>query len=300
MERGAEYGLSLDTSTLIMLRHVLAGSKTSTPLQTEAMPGPIAMRRQGRGSESDDIRVWSFGDDIRHIDRNSTARTGVPHVKTFRDEREQTTLLMADFRPPMLFGTRRVFMSVAAAELLCLYGWQAAAAGGRVGLLAFGCGEPVYVRPKTGSRGMLDVIGGMARAYPADANGNQSAPTLDGCIDMAARLMPRSGTAILASSLDERGGAFEDSVRRLLHRANLKIALVQDAFKDRAPRGSFPFVTMRGVTGIKRSSGGKAPLPDDPELNSIRHLGARMVRFPADTEPHGQLFGLRELHDGFG
>src|SRR3954454_20368782 len=140
-------GVSIDTEALLRLRHLVAQARSLRADRTTALPGPIVTRRRGRGSEPDDIRLWSHGDDIRHIDRNTTARTGVPHVRTFRSEQELTTLLIADFRAPMLFGPRRAFRSVAAAEILGLAGWRAVGIGGKVALLAVGGPEPLFIRP---------------------------------------------------------------------------------------------------------------------------------------------------------
>ena len=70
------------------------------------------------------MRLWSEGDDRRFIDRNATARTGELHVRTHHDERDRAVVLVADFRPSMLFGTRRALRSVAAAEALVLLGWR--------------------------------------------------------------------------------------------------------------------------------------------------------------------------------
>ena len=81
-------------------------------------PGGFAGKRRGNGLEIVDVRPFSEGDDSRHLDAATTARTGRPHVRTFRDEREKTALLVADFRPAMLWGTRRRLRSVAAADAL--------------------------------------------------------------------------------------------------------------------------------------------------------------------------------------
>ena len=65
----------------------------------------------------------------------STARTGEPHVRTFRDERERTLLLLVDLRPSMLWGTRRALRSAAAVEAAALAGWRALETGGRIGFI---------------------------------------------------------------------------------------------------------------------------------------------------------------------
>ncbi|WP_158808463.1 DUF58 domain-containing protein, partial [Beijerinckia sp. L45] len=125
-------GVDLDVDALLRLRHLAARMRDPRTLPRSPMPGDIIHRRRGRGLEVHDIRVWSEGDDIRHLDHNATARTGVPHTRTYLDERERTVLLIADFRPSMLFGTRRALRSVAAAETVALLGWRAIARGGRV------------------------------------------------------------------------------------------------------------------------------------------------------------------------
>ncbi|MBW4986135.1 DUF58 domain-containing protein, partial [Mameliella sp. CS4] len=93
---------------------------------------------------------WSEGDDRRFIDRNATARTGQLHVRTHHDERDRAVVLLADFRPAMLFGTRRALRSGAAAVALALLGWRVAADGGRVGLAVASAGAPTVLRPAGG------------------------------------------------------------------------------------------------------------------------------------------------------
>lgn len=291
-------GLAIDTSALLMLRHLCTARAHAPHLKVGAMPGPITTRRQGRGSEIDDVRPWHFGDDLRHIDRNATARTGAPHVKTFREERERTIVLAADFRKPMLFGTRRALMSVAAAEVLSLYGWLSIEGGARVGLFAFGDGEPVYVKPAVGDRGMMAVIGGLAKAHPPpDARQQEVCAPLDDYLNMAAGLLPRNATLVLASSLDAPGHSLADTLLRLLHRGRVQIALVDDAFGREAPKGHYPFVTMRGLSGVRVWAG--KPTAKDGSVQDaawLRGLGVGVTTFLASTEPRDQLAAVRRFH----
>jgi uncharacterized protein (DUF58 family) len=266
--------------------------------RTALQPGPIPTRRRGRGSEPDDIRLWSHGDDIRHIDRNTTARTGVPHVRTFRSEQELTSLLVADFRAPMLFGTRRAFRSVAAAEILALAGWRAVAIGAKVALLAVGGPEPLFVRAAAGDRAMLAVIGGLHRAHAeALAVQDGTATPLVEAFDLAASLLPRGGTILAATGLEATGAGFEREVRRIGHRFDLKIALVSDAFEHAPPRGTYPFLTLGGRRGIHfvRS----AETDTDGRIERLRSLGAQAARFDAERPPEAQLRPLGELHGDF-
>ncbi|TXN65030.1 DUF58 domain-containing protein, partial [Methylobacterium sp. WL6] len=114
----------LSGEALMGLRHLARRGVTPATRTLAGLPGGIVTKRRGRGSEPDDVRLWSEGDDRRHIDRNATARTGILHVRTHHDERDRAVVLLADFRPSMLFGTRRALRSVAAAEALALLGWR--------------------------------------------------------------------------------------------------------------------------------------------------------------------------------
>ena len=119
--------LTLDADHLIRLR-ALARTRTA-PRSMTSLPGGFVTRTRGPGLEAADLRAFAEGDDPRHVDRNATARSGRLHVRTFQAERDRAVLLVADFRPSMLWGTRRTLRSIAAAEALCLIGWRAAAEG---------------------------------------------------------------------------------------------------------------------------------------------------------------------------
>ena len=241
MDPFSVHGVAADTETLLKLRH-LARAERKGQHRLTGVPGGFVSRRRGRGLEADDIRAYSEGDDIRHIDRNVTARTGVPHVRTFRDERDRTILLVADFRPSMLWGTRRALRSVAAAEALALSGWKAVDAGARVGLFTFGAGEPVYVPARSRERGMIAVAGGLAAAHRA-AFANVSEQPLELALEKAGGLVPPGGTVVLATGLDDPGPAFDAVAQQLRTRARLIVLLVVDGFEKAPPMGRYPYAT---------------------------------------------------------
>ena len=60
---------------------------------------------KGRGMSFSEVRDYHYGDDVRNIDWNVTARTGSPHVKIFEEERELTVMLLIDMSPSSFFGT---------------------------------------------------------------------------------------------------------------------------------------------------------------------------------------------------
>lgn len=294
-------GVCVDTETLLDLRH-LVHNLPEHRLAPTGLPGGFVSKRRGRGLEAVDIRVFSEGDDIRHLDRNTTARTGVPHVRTFRDERERCVLLLADFRPSMLWGTRRVFRSVAVAEALALTGWRVVGAGGRVGLIAFGAGEPIFIPARARDRGMIAVIGALAAAHRdalAVASEKKSADgeTLERPIELAARLVPSGSSVFLASGLDDPGKAFDALVLALKRRAMLTMLLIIDAFEQRPPPGSYPFMTGSRRVGWASFPTNRFSSEPDPRIDRLTQLGVDTILIDAERGPEAMVAEL-ERYDG--
>ena len=107
---------------------------------------------KGRGVEYDESRLYQPGDDLRTMDWRVTARTGKPHTKIFRDERDRPVLVWLDLRRPMHFATRGAFKAVRAAQTAALISWSAVANGDRLGGLVFSEREHVEIRPGLGRR----------------------------------------------------------------------------------------------------------------------------------------------------
>jgi uncharacterized protein (DUF58 family) len=287
-------GVSLDPDHLLRLRHLPSHAPASTATRYAPTPGQIATRRRGYGIEIDEIRMWVPGDDTRHLDRNATARTGVPHVRTFRDERQRTVLLIADFRPSMLFGTKRAFRSVAAAEALAFVGWRVIDEGGRVGLLTIGTNDPVFVHPAQGERAMTTVIAGMARAHKKALECHDvQEPPLDNFMELGVRCLPRGGALLLATALEQTGASFERIARSLARRGALRVILVSDAFEHAPPPGYYPFIAPEG----HRAQGAinRNVSRGDTRLSGLRDLGVLTVRLDAELEPENNASLLHQL-----
>jgi uncharacterized protein (DUF58 family) len=162
-------GTEIDVDALLRLRYAAASRRTGRRPTRSVAPGPILHRQRGRGLEIYDIRAWSDGDDIRHLDPNVTARTGAPHVRTFRDEREHAAMLVVDLRNSMMFGTRRAFRSVVAAEAVAVLAWRSIERGGSITLFA---ATPTGGRLLGRARGvaaMTSLMGELASAHRAIA-----------------------------------------------------------------------------------------------------------------------------------
>lgn len=113
---------------------------------------------KGQGMEFEEVREYQPGDDIRLIDWNVTARTGFPHVKKFREERELSVVLLVDASSSGRFGTRDRFKSEVAAELCALLAFSAIKNSDKVGLIFFTDRIEKFVPPKKGRSHVLRLI----------------------------------------------------------------------------------------------------------------------------------------------
>ncbi len=114
---------------------------------------------KGRGMEFDESRLYLPGDDIRNMDWRVTARTGNPHSKVFREERERPVLVWLDLNAAMFFATRGSFKAVVASRIAALLAWSATANNDRFGGLIFSADQHIECRPRRGKAAALDFIG---------------------------------------------------------------------------------------------------------------------------------------------
>lgn len=150
----------IDSLTTLPLSTLLNARKISPPLtkQTQSaldqFPGLRTGPRRGQGLEFDDLRQYLAGDDIRHIDWNVTARTGEPHTRIYREEREHTTTAIIDLRPCMFTGSN-VLLAVRAGELAATTLWQAMRRGDRCSAVTISANGIQATRPVSGNQGVL-------------------------------------------------------------------------------------------------------------------------------------------------
>lgn len=289
-------GVDLDVEALLRLRHLAYRMRDIRTLPRSTMPGDIIHRRRGRGLEVHDVRPWCEGDDIRHLDHNATARTGVPHTKTYFDERERSILLVADFRPSMLFGTRRAFRSVAAAEALAMLGWRGVGHGGRVGLLCSNAIGTRFSRMGRGERSMIAAVGALAESHrEALADRTSADPPLAEALETAETLILSGSTIIIATALDEPGARFDDRVLRLTRRHDVVFVLVEDEFEREPPPGDYPFMTSKGESGwLRIDAGFRRPKRTD-RLSDLRRLGAQALRLSASLGAEDNVQTLEQI-----
>ncbi len=121
---------------------------------------------KGRGMTFSEVRQYSYGDDIRSIDWNVTARYNEPYIKVFEEERELTMMLMVDVSHSEYFGTTNQFKKEVVTEIAATLAFSATQNNDKVGLLLFSDGVELYIPPKKGRSHVLRIIRELVEFHP--------------------------------------------------------------------------------------------------------------------------------------
>lgn len=113
---------------------------------------------KGRGMTFSEVRQYQFGDDVRNIDWNVTARYNEPFVKVFEEERELTMMLMVDVSGSELFGTSNQFKNEIVTEIAATLAFSATQNNDKIGLILFSDEVELYIPPKKGRSHVLRII----------------------------------------------------------------------------------------------------------------------------------------------
>ena len=113
---------------------------------------------KGRGMTFSEVRQYQYGDDVRNIDWNVTARYNEPYIKVFEEERELTMMLMVDFSGSKLFGTVDQFKIEIVTEIAATLAFSATQNNDKIGLILFSDEVELYIPPKKGRSHVLRII----------------------------------------------------------------------------------------------------------------------------------------------
>lgn len=113
---------------------------------------------KGRGMTFSEVRNYQFGDDVRNIDWNVTARYNEPFVKVFEEERELTMMLVVDVSGSELFGSKEQFKKEVITEIAATLAFSATQNNDKIGLLLFSDQMELYIPPKKGRSHVLRII----------------------------------------------------------------------------------------------------------------------------------------------
>jgi uncharacterized protein (DUF58 family) len=177
-----------------ILRKVRQVEVRTNRLVNDSLAGDYHSVFKGSGMNFDEVREYVPGDDIRAIDWNVTARTGLPHIKKFTEERELTIILMIDISGSGEFGSSTTSKREMMAELGSVLAFSAIRNNDKVGLILFTDFVELYIPPKKGRSHILRVIREILFFKPQGNKTDLKAP-----LDFAGRVCRRKCVIFLIS-----------------------------------------------------------------------------------------------------
>lgn len=173
---------------------------TTSRLVTDVFAGQYHSVFKGRGIEFDEVREYQPGDDVRSIDWNVTARTGIPHVKKFVEERELTVMIMLDASPSCRFASVHELKSKLAAEIAAVLAFSAIRNNDKIGLVIFTDQVEKFIPPRKGKAHVLRLIRD-SLAFSARGRGTN----LAGALEFLSKVTTRRSVCFVISDFFEGG-----------------------------------------------------------------------------------------------
>jgi len=183
---------------------------------------------KGRGMEFSEVRAYTFGDDIRLIDWNVTARNDEPYIKIFEEEREQTMMLCVDISPSGFFGSRSQTKMELSIEVCAVIAFSAIKNGDKVGMVLFSDKIEKVIPPKKGRTHVLRLI---RELYVTKPEGNQT--NIGEALSYINRLLNRRAIIVLASDFQDE--AFQKQHQITNRKHDLVNLVITDPFEDELP-----------------------------------------------------------------
>ena len=154
---------------------------------------------KGRGMTFSEVRQYQYGDDVRNIDWNVTARYNEPHIKIFEEERELTMMLMVDVSGSKKFGTDKQLKNEFVTEIAATLAFSATQNNDKIGLILFTNQIELYIPPKKGRSHVLRIIRELIEFKPTNKKTNIS----EGLRFLSSVLKKRAIVFVLSDFMDE-------------------------------------------------------------------------------------------------
>ncbi|MDX1439053.1 MAG: DUF58 domain-containing protein [Rubricoccaceae bacterium] len=202
---------------------------------------------RGRGIEFSEVRPYQFGDDVRSIDWNVSARMGEPYIKLFEEEREQTLMLVVDISGSGDFGSGGKTKREIAAEMCAVLGFSAVRNNDKVGLLLFSDEVERFVPPKKGRQHVLRIVRDLFVHPPASRGTN-----INAALDHVHHVLNRRAIVVLVS--DFLDVAYDQTLRMLSRKHDVVAIRLLDPREETIPR--------MGLVALKDAETGRPALVD--------------------------------------
>lgn len=199
---------------------------------------------KGRGMTFSEVRQYQFGDDVRAIDWNVTARYNEPFVKVFEEERELTLMLVVDVSGSESFGTKTQFKREILTEIAATLAFSALQNNDKVGLVLFSDQIELFIPPKKGRSHILRIIRELLEFEPKSRQTNISI-----ALEFLSGVLKKKAIVFMLSDFMDKG--YEKTLRITAKKHDLTGIRIYDPVETKLPK--LGIVPMRDAeTGVIR------------------------------------------------
>lgn len=214
-------------TTSEVLRRVRKIEIKTKALSHQIFAGEYHSAFKGRGMAFSEVREYQWGDDVRNMDWNVTARMSTPYVKVFEEERELTVVLLVDISRSGLFGTQVRTKREQIAEMAATLAFSAMLNNDKVGVLLFSDRVEKFIPPKKGRSHLLHIIRELLE-YQPEHDGTDVGEALRFLTNAIKR---RCTAFVLSDMLDVREDGtprYEDALKVAVNRHDVSVIRVYD------------------------------------------------------------------------
>jgi len=217
----------MDNSASDLLKKVRKIEIKTRALSHQIFAGEYHSAFKGRGMAFSEVREYQYGDDVRNMDWNVTARLRAPYVKVFEEEREMTVMLLVDISRSGFFGTVGSTKRDMLAEIAAVLSFSAIINNDKVGALFFSDKIEKFIPPRKGRSHLLRIIREIIELKP-----ESSGTDIGGALRFLTNAIKQKCTAFLLSDMMDTDAAgaprYEDAIKVAAGRHDLSVIKVFD------------------------------------------------------------------------
>lgn len=264
----------MDQNASDLLKKVRKIEIKTRALSHQIFAGEYHSAFKGRGMAFSEVREYQYGDDVRNMDWNVTARLRAPYVKVFEEEREMTVMLLIDISRSGFFGTAGGTKRDMLAEIAAVLSFSAIINNDKVGALFFSDRVEKFIPPRKGRSHLLRIIREIIELKPESSGTNISE-----ALRFLTNAIKQKCTAFLLSDMmdtDEDGTPrYEDAIKVAVNRHDLSVIRVFDPRERTIPD--------IGLVNVKDSETGQTAWINTASAKVRREYAAAAERSEANA-----------------
>ena len=214
----------MDNELLKKVRKIEIKTKS---LSHQIFAGEYHSAFKGRGMAFSEVREYQFGDDVRNMDWNVTARLRSPYIKVFEEEREMTVVLLVDVSSSGIFGSVSKSKRELVAEIAAVLSFSASINNDKVGALFFSSKVEKFIPPKKGRSHLLRILRELLEFEPEEKGTNISE-----ALRFLTNAIKKKCTAFLLSDLLDVDGQsmpnYEEALKIAVNRHDISVVSIYD------------------------------------------------------------------------